>query len=140
MSEESTSPDLVEQTLRSFEAFRRGDVDEMLSYYAANAVWDNSPAGETSYDGVARIRELFEEWLSAFDDLRVDLLELSEIGSGVIFLIVQQRGRPYGSRGEVSVRYAHVNAWNAGTIIRTTVYLDIDEGRVVAERLADERG
>jgi len=139
MSEEFTTPDLIEVTLRSFEALRRGDVDEMVSYYDPDAVWDNSPAGEASHDGLGQIRALFEDWLGAFDHLRVEIEEVSETGIGVIFLIVRQHGRPVGSHGEVGVRYAHVNVWTEGAIVRTTVYLDIDEGRSAAERLAEER-
>jgi hypothetical protein len=33
-----------------------------------------------------------------------------------------------------------VTEWVEGRVVRVTVYIDIDEGRATAERLAEERG
>jgi hypothetical protein len=35
--------------------------------------------------------------------------------------------------------FASVNEWRAGMIARVTTFLDIDEARAAAERLAEER-
>jgi ketosteroid isomerase-like protein len=140
MAEESTTPDLVALTLRSFEAVQRGDVDAMVGYYGPDSAWDNSHVGETIHEGLGQIRGFFEDWLGAFDELQVEVEEVSALGHEVIFLIVRQHARPIGGGGHVGVRYAHVNVWSAGVIMRSTVYLDIDEGRAAAERLAEERG
>ena len=50
------------------------------------------------------------------------------------------KGRPVGSSGYVQLRYASVSEWVDGLIVRATFYLDIDEARVAAERLAESKG
>jgi len=45
MPEESTTPDGVELLRRSVEGTNRREIDEVMSVYAPDAVWDNSPAG-----------------------------------------------------------------------------------------------
>jgi len=50
------------------------------------------------------------------------------------------RGRLAGSSGSVELRYAGVSTWADGLIERVTTYLDINEARAAAERLAEERG
>ena len=45
MSEESTTPDLVELTRGRVEAANRRDFDAMVSFFAPDAVWDLSPMG-----------------------------------------------------------------------------------------------
>ena len=50
------------------------------------------------------------------------------------------KGRPVGSSSEVRQRTAGVTVWAGGLIERVTFYLDIDQARAAAERLAEERG
>ena len=51
MSEESTTPDLVERWRQTNEAFVRRDFDEMMSFFAPDAVWDLSSAGIGRFEG-----------------------------------------------------------------------------------------
>ena len=48
--------------------------------------------------------------------------------------------RPTGSTGLVRTREAYLFVWVKNLIVRVTMYGDVDEGRVAAERLAEERG
>jgi len=64
--------------------------------------------------------------------------EILDLGKGVGFRVLIQKGRPVGSSGEVQLRYAAVGVWDDGKIARLTNY--IDEARAAAERLAQERG
>ena len=61
----------------------------------------------------------------------------SAMESGLVYSF--KRAVCRGQRG-VQLRYAAVNVWEDGRIERITNYSDIDEGRAVAERLAEERG
>jgi ketosteroid isomerase-like protein len=63
VSQESTTPDLVELTRRAFEAGSRHDIDAVMGFYAPNAVWDLSNVGIGTFEGVAAIRSFAEEWL-----------------------------------------------------------------------------
>jgi len=66
--------------------------------------------------------------------------ETLDLGQGVGFRVLIQKGRPIGSSGEVQLRYAAVGVWDDGKLARITNYSDIDEARAAAERLAEERG
>jgi hypothetical protein len=44
-----------------------------------------------------------------------------------------------GGSGRVQLRYACITEWANRVIVHVTNYTDIDEGRAVAERLAEER-
>jgi ketosteroid isomerase-like protein len=138
MPEESTSTDLVELTLRQFEAADHGDFDAIMSCWASDAVWDMSPMGLGLYEGAA-IRRFFEDWRGSYEDYETEAEEVLELGDGVTFAVVIQNGRPVGSDGNVRIRYASVLAWVGGLIVRFTTYGDIDEARAAAERLAEDR-
>ena len=140
MSEESTSTDPVELTRRQWDAVNRGDVDALMSRFPADGVYDPSPTGLGVFVGPAAVRGFLEEWWGAFEELRYELEEVRDLGKGVVFAVVRQDGRPAGSTGYVRAREAYVHEWVDGMIARVTIYLDIDEARAAAERLAQERG
>ena len=70
----------------------------------------------------------------------MELVEFRDLGNGMTFSVISQRGRLPGSTGWVRTRYAAVTTWVDALIGRTMRYPDIDEGRDAAERLAKERG
>jgi hypothetical protein len=82
---------------------------------------------------------MFEDWWETFEEDERKLEEFRDLGNGVTFGVLFQRGRPAGSSGFVELRTAIVALWVLGLIERLTVYTDIDEARAAAERLADER-
>jgi ketosteroid isomerase-like protein len=137
MSKESTTPDLVELARRSIEA-ENGEV--ALSYYAPNAVWDASPWGMEIFEGRAAVRRFFDDWGSSYADLEWKAEEIRDIGDGITFAVILQKGRVVGSSGIVQLRYAAVTEWMEGLIVRNTTYRDIDEARAAAQRLAGSKG
>jgi ketosteroid isomerase-like protein len=139
MSEEPTTPDLVELTRRFFETANRRDFDAVMSIFAADAVWETPPLG-TRFEGVAAIRGFFEDWTSAYDDHEFEPDEIVDLGNGVVFAVVRQDARPAGSTGRVRQRAVFTAEGVDGMIVRVMVYYDIDEARAAAERLAEERG
>ena len=92
------------------------------------------------FEGRAAIRDFLEDWLGAYDDLALEVEELLDLGEGVGFEVFTQRGCPAGSTGKVHQRSARVVLAVDGLIVRLTSYVDIDEARAAAERLAQERG
>jgi len=139
MSEASTTPDLVELVRRSVEAAGKRDLDAHMAFYAPDAVWDASPMGIGTFEGQAAMRGFWEDWLSSYEDWELQTVEVQDLGNGVTFAVLDQRGRLVDSSGEIELRYASVIEWENGKIARITNYTDIDEARATAERLAQER-
>jgi ketosteroid isomerase-like protein len=140
VSQENTPSDLVALAHRQLEAVNRRDLDAFMSIYAPDVVYDTSPHGLGVYEGTEAMRVLIKDYWDAFEDLTFELEELLDLGGGVTFHVVRQHARPVGSSEYVENHEAHVSEWTDGKITRVTVYLDADEARAAAERLAEERG
>jgi ketosteroid isomerase-like protein len=138
VSEESTTPDLVDLGSRFFEAANRRDFDAMISFFAPHAVWEGM-ALRTTLKGVAAIRGFWQEWFGSYEDWEIEPEQVLDLGDGVGFAVIRQHARPIGSTGRVQTQMAFVSEWVDGLIERITFYLDIDEARAAAERLAAER-
>jgi ketosteroid isomerase-like protein len=91
------------------------------------------------FEGRVAIRGFLEVWFGAFEELDFELEEVSHFGSGVVFALVSQDGRPVGGGGHVRQREGWVYRCVGGSIARLTTS-DVDQARVAAERLAQERG
>jgi ketosteroid isomerase-like protein len=139
MREESTTPDLVERQKRLTEAANRRDLDAMMAFYAPDGVYDMS-MGMGTFEGHASVRGFIEDWWGSYEEFEFEAEETLDLGNGVGFRVLIQKGRPVGSSGEVELRYAAVSVWEDGKIVRMTNYTDPDEARAAAERLAEERG
>ena len=140
MSEESTTPDLVELVRRTVETASKGDLDAIMAFYTPDAVWDMSPLGMGVFEGQAALRGFMEDWLASYEEWELQVVEVQDLGNAVTWGVLVQKGRPVGSSGEVELRYASVSEWEDGKIARITNYTDMDEARAAAERLAEERG
>jgi ketosteroid isomerase-like protein len=140
MSEESTTPALVELVRHAYEASGHCDYDAMMSVYGRDSVWDMTPLGLGVYEGHAAIRSFIEDWIGSFEGFYVEPEEMHDLGGGVTLAVVVQGGRPAGGDASVQWRYAQVSEWVGGVAVRSTNYLDIGEARAAAERLAEERG
>jgi ketosteroid isomerase-like protein len=102
-------------------------------------VSDLSDAGIRTFEGVAAIRRLVEDWRGTWGDSMNEVEKIVDLGHGVAFSCVRERGRPVDSDRYVEQRGGWVFLWAHGMIERLTAYLDIDEARSAAERLAEER-
>ena len=140
MSEESTTPDLVELNRRAIEAVSRRDFDAAMASYGPESVWDTSALGLGTYRGVEVIRRALEEWTAIYEDFEVEIEENLDLGNGVILSVTRQRGRMAGSSGYLELLYASITEWTNGLIAQVTPFTNIDEARAAAERLADSRG
>ena len=140
MTEESATPDLVDRVRRAYEASNRKDIDALMSVYGPDAVWDMTPVGLGTYEGLTAVRDILEEWIGAFEEFEVEVEEVLDLGGGVTLVVAFQSGRPLGSDGHVQWRYAQVSVWVGNVAVPTTNYADIDEARAAAERLTESRG
>jgi ketosteroid isomerase-like protein len=139
MTEESTTPDLIELTRQGIDATNRRDLDTFMSLYAADAVWE-SLDGLGVFEGATAVRSFVEDWLNSYEMHDTEPEEILEIGSGITFVVGRQSGRLLGAAGRVEQRVAHAIAWEQGLVVHTVAGMDIDEVRTAAERLAQERG
>jgi ketosteroid isomerase-like protein len=140
MTEEPTTLDLEEMVRRGVEAVNRREYDRVMTLYAPNVVWDGPTAGGGVFEGREVLRSFFKDWTGAYEDYQQELEEFRDLGNGVTFGVLFQHGRLPGSSGVVATRFAVVATWSDGVIGRLTSYRDVDEARVAAERLAEERG
>ena len=139
MSEEPTTPDLVELTRRAYESFSRRDLDAVMRDYDHDSVLDLSPGGLGRYKGQAAIRGMFEDWISAYEEFEIEPEQILDLGSGVVLAVARQNARPVGRAGYVQMHQANVFVWVEGLIVHVTIYIDIDQARAAAERFARER-
>ena len=140
MPEAFTTPDLVELTRRAFAAASRHDMDALMGFYARDAVLDLSDVGIGTFEGATALRSMFQDWWGTWGDHLIELEELVNLGHGVVFTAVREDGRLVGSDRHVEHRRGWVTLWRQDKVLRLVVYLDIDEARAAAERLAESRG
>src|SRR5947208_16421159 len=105
MSEESTTPDLVELNRRLLEAGNRHGFDAVMSFYAPDAVWEGRASGMT-FEGPTAIRGFWEDWFASYEELRLEQEEDLDLGNGVVFAVIMQMARLVGSSGYVRYRRA----------------------------------
>ena len=137
--EESTAPDVVGLTRALLEAAKRHDLDAYMTLFAPDAAFDLSDLGIGTFEGAAAIRGFMEDWWGTWANHRSELEEIADLGHGVVFARAWEEGRLGGSQGYVEQRVGRVLLWEEGMIERFTAYLDIDEARAAAERLAESR-
>jgi ketosteroid isomerase-like protein len=135
MSQESTTPDLVELARFTFEAANRRDFDAILGIYAPNAVWLGTVDDAV---GVAAIRDLWVSYYSAFEELRLIVDEVVDFSNGVVLAAHRHVGRLVGGLA-LSERRVFVYKFVDGRIVQVNDFADIDEARAAAERLAESR-
>src|SRR5207244_1396851 len=103
MSDESTTPDLVELVRRQFEAANRRDIDAVMSSFAVDAVLEGRALGDI-FEGQAAIRAFVEGWFGLYEELEFKLEEVHDLGNGVVLAVVLQEARPAGIAGHVQQR------------------------------------
>jgi ketosteroid isomerase-like protein len=142
MAEESTTPDLEELYRRAVEAYNRRDFDDLMSYFASDAVWETVPLG-SRFEGVAAVRDFLEDWVRSYDEYVTEPEEILDLGGDVVSAVTHQEVRLAGSDGRIRPpeRFGYVFKWMDGLIVLAVAYgSDINEARAAAERLAEERG
>jgi len=88
----------VEIVRATFEAFNRGGIEAALSYFDPEVEWLGPPEWleEHLYKGHDGMRRIAGVWGENFDEYRLDLEKLIEVGDELLVL-VYQRGRIKGS-------------------------------------------
>jgi uncharacterized protein (TIGR02246 family) len=128
----------AEQMARVVDALNARDFGGVESIYAPDALL--YPRAASVLEGREAIRRFFEDWFAAYEEFAFEVDEFRDLGSGVAFSAISQRGRLAGADAWVpKERSALVFTWAKGMIEMGTNFTDVDEGRAAAERLAGER-
>ena len=110
MSEESTTPDPAELAGRSFAAAGRHDIDALMSFYAADAVWDMSGVGVGHVRGHSRRSEGSSRTGGRpREDHHQEIRDFRDFGNGVLFAAIQEDSRLPEAIGRVE----HTRGWVA---------------------------
>ena len=137
MSEESTTPDLVELVRHLLDAASCMGGDAFVRFFAPDAVF---LTGVGRFEGRDAIRAYIEEFNSSYDEQSFAPDEVHDLGNGVAWFSAVVTGRPRGASADVHLRFAAVVTHAGGVVSQWTDYVTIDEARAAAERLAQERG
>jgi len=125
---------------RAVEAFNAGDFDLAASMYAPDALF-YPRAAVGVLEGRETIRSFFEDWHGMYEEFTFEIEEVHELGNGVTFCVISQRGRLADTAVWIpQERSALVVTWADGLIEKETNFTDPSEARAAAERLAQERG
>jgi len=123
------SAENVEIVRKGYEEFlATGEPVERI--LAPDFVWDmstfhNWPERQT-YEGVEGTREFLSDWMSAWEDWRLEIKELLDAGDDVV-AIVHQSGRSKATGLEVDMDFAQVFTVENGMQTRMRMYADPDE-------------
>ena len=139
MSEQPANSDMAELVRQAFDAGNRHDVDAIVGFHAPDAIWDLSDQGLGTYEGAGAIRGWVEDWFETWADLRLDVLDVVDLGHGVALLRVREEGRMAEGGGHVEQQRGWVILGREGQIARAEIYLNPDDARAAAEGLAEER-
>jgi ketosteroid isomerase-like protein len=142
MSVESTTGDRVELVRDLLDAANRRDLDAVMSFHAADAVWDASNTAAGVFEGAVAVRCFLEDWYGAFEEWHGEPVELVDHGGGVVFALVRWDGRPAGSESSAQALGALLFELADASMLRVTVYTrgGIGDARAAAQRLAEQRG
>jgi ketosteroid isomerase-like protein len=125
-TEDSTTSDLARLARQGYEAMSRGDLDGVVSVFAADAVLDMSAAGLETFQGNEAIRGFVETWRRSYEDYRYEQEEMLDLGHGVLLSVVREQGRLVGGNGRIEERVAHLTIWANGKMEWYKHYPDPD--------------
>ena len=119
----------VELVREVVEALNRGDLDGMLARMDPDFVWkplEASPVARMC-QGREQVRRYVEEWRSTFEDVWVDLQDLTQVGDRVI-AVVRGHGRGRASGLELDSLYCQVWTLRGGTAVAMEEHATREEG------------
>ncbi|HTQ68007.1 MAG TPA: nuclear transport factor 2 family protein [Solirubrobacteraceae bacterium] len=136
MPERSPTPDEMQRLRDAFAAASAEDLDGVTADLAPDAVWVMDEVGLGPFRGLQAIRTFLLEWWSLWEKHNHHVEEAVFLSEHVGLAIIREDGVMKDSGSVVEARVAHVLQWKDDLVVRDTTYVDIDEARTAAERLA----
>jgi ketosteroid isomerase-like protein len=119
----------VEVVERAFEAFDRGDFDAVLALCDEDIVISQPrelPGAPPILHGHAGVLESFELWPEQWDDFRLEILDMRDLGSHVL-VSARTFGRGKQSGIEVEARFTFVFTLRNGKLSEWQLFLREEE-------------
>jgi ketosteroid isomerase-like protein len=105
---ETASPEILEQFKEGFECWNGGELDLMQDMYAEDGEYDVSAVFTDTppYRGHESMRRQWDEMWEVWEGIRMDPLEVFDIGRGRFVVDVRLWGKGKRSGAEVDQRFA----------------------------------
>jgi hypothetical protein len=114
---------------RGYDALNRGDVSEVMALIDDAITWDPgelSPDSASTTGGRAGFESLVRSWVEAFEDFRIEPLDVIEQPPFLV-AVVRQSGRGRASGLGIAIEIAHVWTVEDGRAVRFHSYRSRDE-------------
>jgi ketosteroid isomerase-like protein len=131
---------VLDQFKERFECWNRGELDLMQDMYAEDAVWDISGVftDVSPIQGHESLRRYWDEVWETWEGVRMDPLEVFDIGDGRYVVDVRLWGKGKRSGVEVDQRFAYLYTLRPEDekVIRAQLFRDVRSAVAVAESSA----
>ena len=123
----------VETVRRMYDAYARGDFELSLSYLDPEIEFSQptQEPGAGTYHGHEGVIQAFTQWTGAWDDYRVEVEELIDLGDDVLAR-TRHHGRGKGSGVEAEMRIFQLWTLRNDKAVRARMYYDEAEAREAA--------
>ena len=113
---------------RSIDAYNAGNVDGLLEMAHPDIEWEVAPEhpASTTHRGLEEVRAYHEDWRNTLDDMRLDVLSITEDGDSVV-AVCRIHGKGSESGADVEVEIAFLATYRDGKAIRVEEFLDPEE-------------
>jgi ketosteroid isomerase-like protein len=116
------SQENLEVARGAYDAFNRRDLDAYLAAFDPEVEFTGRLAEVTgTYRGHPGIREWWDDALSVFPDIQIEVVEIRDLGH-VVIAKVRLRGHGAGSDTPVEEYAWQVGAWRDGKIVSVHTY------------------
>jgi len=124
MSEEN-----VEIVRKAIDAVNRGDLDAWLGFLSPEVVWESLPLPgfRDTYRGRAEAREWLSQLLEVFEEVHLEIEEITALSDDRILIVSHVTGRGRGSGLPVERPSCEVSWLADGLITRRQVFWTRDE-------------
>ena len=103
-----SEPTNADRARRGFELWNERRIDEMLTLFHEDAVWDMTPFGvpdRAVSTGHPAIRRFFDEWMTTFPDSTIEIEEVEQRGDWTLTVVLQTVERSFEwDAGAISLR------------------------------------
>jgi ketosteroid isomerase-like protein len=124
MSGRAASDELLAAFRERFECWNRGELDEMQDMYHPDAVFDPSAIAldQRPRQGHAEMRRYWDEMYEAWAGLRMDPLDVVDLGEGRYVVPVRLWGKGQRSGVEVEQEFAFLYTLRGERIARAQMF------------------
>lgn len=139
---ETASPEIADRFKEGFEWWNGGELDLMQDHYAEDGEFDVSAVFTDTrpYRGHGSMRRYWDEVWETWEGMRMDPLEVFDIGHGRFVVDVRLWGKGKRSGAEVDQRFANLYTLRAADnkIVRCQLFPTVQAAMDVATASANE--